>query len=130
MSRSAHPLTSAGRDAGLRRLRALNRVLVAVAVAGMGLLTEVAAQAFPGHKRVVRPPVAAQPTSRARPAVAAHRRHPGRRHHPHVTHRALKPPAQAPTTSASSTQQPTAPAPQTTVAPPPPAPAPVVSGGS
>jgi len=150
MSRSARTLTPAGRDAGLRRLRVLNRVLVGAAVAGTGLLTDVAAQAFPGHKRVVHPPLAAPPSS-SHAAVPPHHRHSGGRHHPHAAHRALKAPAQPPATAATSTQQATtqapqattpapqatnpAPqvtnqAPQATVAQPTPAPAPTVSGGS
>jgi hypothetical protein len=158
MSRSARTPTPAGRDAGLRRLRILNRVLVGAAVAGTGLLTDVAAQAFPGHKRVVRPPVAAQPSPSpaARPAHRrpAHRRHSAGRRHAPAAHRALTAPAQPPasSTSAQATTTPapqattpspqaTTPAPQaTTPAPqatvpqpqpqPQPQPAPVVSGGS
>lgn len=41
--------TPAGRDAAVVRLRRLNRGLIAVAVAGAAVLTEVAASAFPGH---------------------------------------------------------------------------------
>jgi hypothetical protein len=149
MSRATRTLTPAGRDAGLRRLRIFNRMLLGAAVAGTGLLTDVAAQAFPGHKRVVRSPVAARPSSSPHAAVPAHHRHSGRRHHEHAAHRALKAPAQPPTSSTSAqaattpapqattpapqattpAPQATTPAPQATVAQSPP-PAPVVSGGS
>ena len=51
MSRSLRASAHARRDAGLRRLRIVNRVLIGAAVAATGLLTDVTAHAFPGHKR-------------------------------------------------------------------------------
>jgi hypothetical protein len=143
MSRTTRAFTPAGRDAGLRRLRTFNRLLVGAAVAGTGVLTDVAAQGFPGHKRVVRLPAAAQTSPSVQAAVPAHHRHSaGRRHH-HTAHRALSAPAHSPTAAATTQQattqapqatspapQATTPAPQVTVAQLPPAPAPVVSGGS
>jgi hypothetical protein len=138
MGRGTSSFTPAGRDAGLRRLRAFNRLLVAVAVAATALLTDVAAQAFPGHKRVVAaPPSSARAATPRAPARTARRR----TRHRHAGHHRLQPPAQAPT-SATTTQsqpvapqapapQPAAPAPQPAApAPQPAAPAPVVSGGS
>jgi hypothetical protein len=145
MSRSERASTVARRDAGLRRLRTLNRVLIGAAVAGTGLLTDVAAHAFPGHKRVVRTTTPA--TSDSVPATSAtHRRANRRQHrdHPrHHTHPVLQPPAHAPTTVTQSATHTTAtqaaptPAPAVTTSAPQPAapapaptPAPVVSGGS
>jgi len=58
MTRLERPSTPARRDAGLRRLRALNRGLIGAAVAGTALLTDVAAHAFPGHKRPATPAAA------------------------------------------------------------------------
>lgn len=141
MSRHTRSLTARRRDAGLRRLRIANRALIGAAVVFTGLLSDVAANAFPGHKRrVVSTPATTDGAQTPAPATAAthHRRHHARHHH------ALRRPAQAP----SSSQTPTttsapAPAPATTSAPPAttsavpqstpapaPAPAPVVSGGS
>lgn len=144
MSRSIRALTPARRDASLRRLRTLNRVLIGGAVAATGLLSDVAANAFPGHKRAVT--TAAPASDRAR-ADAGHS-HVARRRHHHArrAHHRLHGPAHPPTatttaapvatTSApppASTPAP-APAPASTPAPAPaPAPAPsgpVVSGGS
>lgn len=129
MSRSPGASAHARRDAGLRRLRVLNRVLIGAAVAGTGLLTDVAANAFPGHKRKVTanvPSAATHTPSRTSTRAPRHRRrHHARRH----KRAALRPPAQAPTTATTTTPQVTttsaapAPAPQS-------APAPAVSGGS
>jgi hypothetical protein len=144
MSRSKRASTVARRDAGLRRLRTLNRVLIGAAVAGTALLTDVAAHAFPGHKRVVtRTTSAPAPaTTTSRPHASRHHRRHHARHHAHP---ALRPPAHAPTTSTQSAPAPTttqsapdptttqsAPAPVVTTSAPAPAPtpAPVVSGGS
>jgi hypothetical protein len=140
MSRITPTSTPAGRNAGLRRLRVLNRVMIGATVAVTGLLTDVAAHAFPGHRRVVtsRATGAASPATRARhparlAAGAHHRRH-------HAAHHALRPPRHAPTTASAAApqttpapQQTTPASPQTTPAPAPqpaPNPAPVVSGGS
>jgi len=141
MSGTTRALTPARRDAGLRRLRALNRILIGAAVLASGLLTDVAAKAFPGHKRTVRT-APALPASAHTPA--RHRPHHARRHRHAARHR-LSAPAQAPAATtptpaapAATTPAPAAPA-TTTAAPPPPtatqaaptpAPAPVVSGGS
>jgi hypothetical protein len=135
MSRSERASTVARRDAGLRRLRTLNRVLIGTAVAGTALLTDVAAHAFPGHKRVVTPTaIAPAPTTTTSPHARRHHRRHHARHHGHP---ALRPPAHAPTTSSTqSAPAPTttqsAPAPVVTTSAPAPAPtpAPVVSGGS
>ncbi|HEX4010253.1 MAG TPA: hypothetical protein VHX62_09605 [Solirubrobacteraceae bacterium] len=138
MGRGTSSFTPAGRDAGLRRLRAFNRLLVAVAVAATALLTDVVAQAFPGHKRVVATPPsivrAAAPRASAR---TARRRTVDRRH---AGDDRLRRPAQAPTSAATRHTHAAAPqatAPQATTrpataapAPQPAAPAPVVSGGS
>ncbi len=145
MSRITSSFTPAGRDAGLRRLRIANRLLIGTTVAVTGLLTDVAAQAFPGHKRVIRAAVVTPPARTLGTAGAARHRHAGR-HREHAR-RKLRPPAQAPssvsgTTSATvqsapsttSTPAPVAPAPAAAapapVAPAPVSPAPVVSGGS
>jgi len=53
MSRRARAYSPARRDAALRRLRSVNRLLIGASLAATGLLSEVAAQAFPGHARVV-----------------------------------------------------------------------------
>jgi hypothetical protein len=121
------------RDAALNRMRRMNRWLVASAVVATGLLTDVAAQAFPGQTITRR----AESSSRTKPTTAlttvpTHRR---LAHH-HATHKALTPPSQAPqtqalvqTTSTVATPAPTQPAP-TQAASPPVTQAPVVSGGS
>jgi hypothetical protein len=139
MSGTTRALTPARRDAGLRRLRVLNRFLIGAAVVATGLLTDVAAKAFPGHKRAVRTSSAARPTFGATSGVTAthHGRHHARRLR-HAAHHTLSAPAQAPATSTAPASAPPAstPAPQPTVtqsapAPAPaPSPAPVVSGGS
>jgi hypothetical protein len=145
MSRITSSFTPAGRDAGLRRLRIVNRMLIGATVAVTGLLTDVAAQAFPGHKRVIRAAVATPPARTLGTAGAARHRHAVR--HRERARRKLRPPAQAPssvsgTTSATvqaaptttSAPAPVAPAPAAAapapVAPAPVSPAPVVSGGS
>ena len=137
---------SLARDAALRRMRRANRWLIAGTVAATGLLTDVAAQAFPGRTitRSTDPPTTAQ-TRRPR-ARSAHKRHRPETHH--AIHHALRPPAQAPaaptqeqtpTVAAAAPAPAPAPAPTTTAAPAaapapstpaPSAPAPVVSGGS
>jgi hypothetical protein len=153
MSRITSSFTPAGRDAGLRRLRIVNRMLIGATVAVTGLLTDVAAQAFPGHKRVIRASVATPPGRSLRTVGPARHRHAVRRR-AHA-HRKLRPPAQAPssvpattsatvqsapsTTSAPASPAPASPAPASPapaaaapapVAPAPVSPAPVVSGGS
>lgn len=142
MSRTTRALTPARRDAGLRRLRTLNRILIAAAVVLTGLLTDVAAKAFPGHKRTVRR-TAVSRTAGVAATTAGRHRHRERRHR-HSAHHALSAPAQAPTSTAATTAAPQgtapaapAPAPAVTTPAPPatgaqaaPAPAPVVSGGS
>lgn len=144
MSGDRSPATPAGRDAALRRLRILNRVLIGSAVAATGLLADVAAKAFPGHRRVVHAPAAAVTRSRVTGSGHATRRHPrdrpGHVHRTHGAHRGtLAPPAQAPSAPAASTPAPaastqaapaTTPAPPATPQPAAPAPAPVTSGGS
>ncbi len=137
MSRFTRTSTPARRDAGLRRLRTLNRVLIGAAVAGTGLITDVAAHAFPGHKRSVTATAASPSAHVARRTAGENRRH-HRRHARHHAPGALRPPAHAPTTthSAAPTPAPTTSAPQPAPTPsapqpaPQPAPAPVVSGGS
>lgn len=59
MIRPPQSYSSAGRDAGLRRLRLANRVAIGGAVALTALLTDVAANAFPGHRRATHAPVTA-----------------------------------------------------------------------
>ena len=143
MSGKTPALTPARRDAGLRRLRVLNRILIGAAVLATGLLTDVAAKAFPGHKRAVRAGNATQLAA----GTTAHRRSHARRHHAarhrRAAHHALSAPAQSPAASPAPAGTATASAPaaspppsqptvtQSTPAPAPaPAPAPVVSGGS
>jgi len=132
------------RDAGLRRLRRVNRWIGVASVAITGALTDVVANAFPGHsikrgagsQRYARATV----TTASQPAVTKHPIRHHRRIRPH-----LDPPAPvasaAPVQSApvqpapvqSAPVQSAAPAPTPAPAPvvaPPPAPAPVVSGGS
>jgi hypothetical protein len=132
MSRSLRTHAHARRDAGLRRLRTLNRVLIGAAVAGTGLLTDVAANAFPGHKRHVTATAPSAATRRpARASTGGQARH-RRRHHARRHKRAaLRPPAQAPTTATATTPQPQVTTTSAAPAPAPqPAPAPAVSGGS
>lgn len=133
MSRSLRASAHARRDAGLRRLRIVNRVLIGAAVAATGLLTDVTAHAFPGHKRraiATASPARTPAPARRSGAEARHRRAHHARHHRRP---ALRPPAQAPTTATATAPQVTttsaapAPAPQPAPAP---APAPTVSGGS
>src|ERR1700753_4313244 len=93
MSRTTHAWTPAHRDAGLRRLRTVNRILIGAAVVATGLLTDVAGKAFPGHKRPVRTTVPVH-TSSGTTGDAHARRHAHRRHH--SVHHALSAPAQAP----------------------------------
>jgi hypothetical protein len=139
---------SHARDAALKRMRRINRWLVAGAVIVTGLLTDVAAQAFPGRTitRSAGSPSTTRP-GRAIPAPTTIRHRP-------AEHRALKPPTQAPqaqnppqvvepvagATPSLGTQTPAAPTPAAptpaaptpaaAAAPAPVAPAPVVSGGS
>lgn len=141
MSRTPRTLTPSGRDAGLRRLRNVNRVLIGAAVLATGLLTDVAARAFPGHKRTVQ--AAALVTAPSAPTAAARTRSGARVPHPshrRVAHHRLRAPAQPP--AAITTQAPaattaapavTTPAPESVAPQPAPAPAssgPVVSSGS
>ncbi|HEX3690035.1 MAG TPA: hypothetical protein VHV28_10060 [Solirubrobacteraceae bacterium] len=140
MSRSLRASAHTGRDAALRRLRILNRVLVGGALAATGLLTDVTAHAFTGHKRQLsasapsRTP--APPDASRGGAHPAH--HHGGRHARRHRRAALRPPARAPapatstttpgTTTATAPQPAPVPAPQPAPVPAPPAP--TVSGGS
>ena len=134
MGRGTSPFTPAGRDAGLRRLRTFNRILIGAAVAATGLLTDVAAQAFPGHKRAVAPPASTARVATPRTDPATRRRRARRRDH--AAHHRLHPPAQAPQPGpapqqpAAAAQSGPAPQPAPAAQPAPSAPAPVVSGGS
>ncbi|HET8978690.1 MAG TPA: hypothetical protein VFN87_11070 [Solirubrobacteraceae bacterium] len=138
-------MTPARRDAGLRRLHVLNRVLIGGAVVVTGLLTDVAANAFPGHKRTVGSSSVSQPG--AARTSGSHRRH--HRTHHRSAHTGLSAPAQAPSATTGTGTAPAATAPaqtatapaqtapaQTATAPaqtvpaPAPAPSPVISGGS
>ena len=89
MSDRARPHTPARRDAALRRLRTVNRSLIAVALAGAAVLTDVAAHAFPGRtiKRVAGDTVAASPAASISSSTTVHHHH----HRPKVA--ALRPPA-------------------------------------
>src|SRR6185312_6701924 len=128
MSRSTRAAAHVRRDAALRRLRVVNRFLIGGAVAATGLLTDVTAHAFTGHKRRVAAstPVAAPPVPH-RTARGAARRH--RDHHlRHHRRAALRPPANAPTRATTPAPQATTPAPAaTTPAPQPTTPAPQVT---
>ena len=113
---------SLARDAALRRMRRANRWLIAGTVVATGLLTDVAAQAFPGRTitRSTDPPSAVR-TRRPRAHSARQRHRPGTHH---AAHHALRPPAQVPA-ARTQAQTPTvaaaapAPAPTTTAAPAP-----------
>ena len=115
---------SYARDAAVVRMRRISRWLVAGAVMLTGLLTDVAAQAFPGHSVARRTGTAS--TTEVRHAHDSTRVARGHR----TKHRPLKPPAHPPQTPTTASQ--TQSEPQTTASPTPaPAPAaPVVSGGS
>jgi hypothetical protein len=113
------------RDSSLQTLSRANRWLIAGSVALTGLLTEVAAQAFPGK-------ASASSTTRRAAAGKAHAHH--KRHHSsyHSPAKSLTPPAKAPEASESA---PAAPEPEpepevSAPAAPEESPAPVVSGGS
>jgi hypothetical protein len=133
MSRSPRALAHARRDAGLHRLRMFNRMLIGGAVAATGLLTDVTAHAFPGHKRPVTASGSRAPAPAPVRAPGTEARHLSAHHARHRRRAALRPPAHAPTRAAGTTPQVTttsaAPAPQPAPAPSP-APAPTVSGGS
>jgi hypothetical protein len=75
------------RDAALRRLGHLNRWMIAGSAVLTGVLTDVAANAFPGHTRH---------------AGATPRSSTAKRHH-HAAHKPLTPPAQAPRPSTTAT---------------------------
>ncbi|MDQ6803732.1 MAG: hypothetical protein M3065_01925, partial [Actinomycetota bacterium] len=79
---------SLARDAALNRMRRINRWLIAGAVVVTGFLTDVAAQAFPGHTI----------TRRAGSSATGDRSLSVKRRHPHhrAAHHALTPPAHAP----------------------------------
>jgi hypothetical protein len=139
--------TTLARDAALHRMRRANRWLIAGAVALTGLLTDVAAQAFPGHA-IRRTTVASTGRAGHGSRTAARRR----RHATHHTHHdALRPPAHPPRSHTTTSAAQSAPAPATAApaqsapapapapapaqsapapAPAPAAPAPVISGGS
>lgn len=110
---------SAARDAALRRLAGCNRLLIVGSVLLAGLLTDVAAHAFPGRSPALLKRAAERNAARAH---AEHRHLPV--HHTRPPARTLGP---VPATASAP-----APAPPPAAAPaPPPAPAPVVvSGGS
>lgn len=80
--------TTRSRDAALRRLGRANRWLLAGSVVLTGVLTDVAANAFPGHKLA----------SRTKPAKAAAG---------HKKHKPLARPSQAPTTTTHAAPAPT-----------------------
>jgi hypothetical protein len=129
-----HPASSSepgARDAALRKLRILNRCLIAGSVTLTGVLTDVAAHAFPG--RTIRTADTRHRTPRAGQRAASPRR----------TANPLRAPAQPPqavntppSTTASTPAEAAPPAETTptqeTTPTPEPArePAPVVSGGS
>lgn len=133
------PHTPARRDAAVRRLRTVNRSLIGLAVLSGAVLTDVAANAFPGRtiKTVAGTPTTATRSPTSTPAVSATKRRP----RSHTTVAALTPPASPPvstssgssstgsqaSTGSASVDSTPAPAP-VTVAPA--APGPVVSGGS
>lgn len=100
-----HPHT---RDSSLRRLTLANRWLLGGSVALTGVLTEVAAQAFPGKAK-------ASSSSSAHHAAHAktHKAQPKT-----TTHKSLAPPAEAPRASESSSEPgpeaPSEPAPEAT----------------
>jgi hypothetical protein len=142
------------RDVALNRMRRVKRLVVAGSLVLTGVLTDLAAQAFPGH--TVKRAALAPPTTPARSAARSHhvRSHHRLRppaHHPRVHHSAPAAPAQsapaqsapaqsapaqsAPVQSAPAAAPAPTPAPAAAPAPTPapaaaPAPAPVVSGGS
>jgi len=140
---------SNARDAAVARLGRLNRWLIAGSVVITGVLTDAAAQAFPGHTITRRAAslatsgqaVATTPATRRAhhhhaaltPAAQAPRSHPSPRVVEPVAGATPAPVAQVPATATPATPTPTvapvqvAPA---VVAPAPVAPAPVVSGGS
>ncbi len=95
--------TSRTRDAALQRLTHANRWLIAGSVVLTGVLTDVAANAFPGHRRA---------TGSTRAAGAKQKKHTQARHH------ALQPPAKAPTTSTSTQAAPPVTTQQTQATPP------------
>jgi hypothetical protein len=134
--------TSSRRDAGLRRLRVANRVMIGVAVGLTGLFSDLAAKAFSGHPKrsAARARRAAPALDRghARNPAGSRRRDPARQATPRLSRPTTTPTAPTPTPTPTTTTAP-APAPAQTVAPTPgptptpapaPAPAPVVSGGS
>jgi hypothetical protein len=82
--------TSHSRDAALRRLRGVNRWLLAGSAALTGVLTDVAANAFPGHSKRA-----------AAPSAKPH----------HSSSKALKPPPQAPRPATTARHTTPAPAP-------------------
>jgi hypothetical protein len=88
--------TSHSRDAALRRLRGVNRWLLAGSAALTGVLTDVAANAFPGHSKRA-----------ATPSAKPH----------HSSSKALKPPSQAPRPATTAQQTTPAPAPAEPAAP-------------
>ncbi len=85
------------RDAALRRLTRVNRWLIAGSALLTGVLTDVAANAFPGHKTTTR-----RPASRRGPHTRAH---------------ALKPPSAPPRTTTTQAAPPPETQTQSTPAP-------------
>ncbi|MHB1837893.1 MAG: hypothetical protein ACYCXW_23350, partial [Solirubrobacteraceae bacterium] len=96
MSRRTRSHTPARRDAGLRRLQAINRLLIGGAVAATGLLTDVAAQAFPGHSRVIATAATAGETAAGAGTVTSSQRHGSHRRH------RVTAPAQAPAATSTA----------------------------
>ena len=132
---------SSQRDAGLRRLRQLNRTLAAATVALTLLFVNAAARAFPGHARTAKVASPSAPSTRGATTRRSAAR-PARGHPPaHRTrfHRAAASPSATTThrapqtgtaTTDTDTSQALSPPPSPPQSAPAPASAPVVSGGS
>lgn len=116
------------RDAAVRRLRQANRWIAAAAVLATGALTEVVANAFPGHTISKRPADTRSKRSGGSATTGTRRHHHGRRGHAGLTPAPQAPAPVAPSPVSPTTSPSSIPAP-TPVAPAP-SPAPVVSGGS
>lgn len=143
MNRAYQADRSRQRDAGLRRMRRINRTLAAAMVALTLLFANAAARAFPGHARAAKSTPPPAPSSRRLPAHGSATR--PVRHRP-GGHRARSRHAESPrsaTTQHSATSRTTVAPANTATSPalsppasppqaaaPSPAPAPVVSGGS
>ena len=145
MSHTHQPHRSSQRDAGLRRLRQINRTLAAATVALTLLFVNAAARAFPGHVRTGKVTSPSAPSthgaSTRRSAVRPARGHATGHATGHRIrlHRAARPPSAttphaAPRTATAAPDTATSPALSPPASPPQSAPAtasaPVVSGGS